>query len=69
MVAAQVFHQREGRPIDMIYGAVTSGTNWQFLQLQGTTIAIDETEYFLNQIEQILGILLLPFRDLAIGPL
>ncbi len=64
MVAAQIFNDREGKPIELIYGAVTSGTNWRFLRLQGQTIEIDESEYFINQIEQILGILLLPFQDL-----
>jgi hypothetical protein len=64
MVAAQIFNDREGKPIESIYGAVTSGTNWRFLRLQGQTIEIDESEYFINQIEQILGILLLPFQDL-----
>jgi hypothetical protein len=67
MVAAQIFNDREGRPIEVIYGAVTSGTNWRFLRLQGQTIEIDETEYFLNQVEQILGVLLIPFGDLARG--
>jgi hypothetical protein len=64
MVAAQIFNQREGKAIEIIYGAVTSGTNWRFLRLQGSTIEIDETEYFINQIDQILGVLLLPFQDL-----
>jgi hypothetical protein len=67
MVAAQIFNDREGRPIEVIYGAVTSGTNWRFLRLQGQTIEIDEAEYFINQVEQILGVLLLPFGDLAIS--
>jgi co-chaperonin GroES (HSP10) len=64
MVAAQIFNDREGKPIEVIYGAVTSGTNWRFLRLQGQTIEIDEAEYFINQIDQILGILLLPFQAL-----
>lgn len=64
MVAAQIFNAREGQPIAAIYGAVTSGTNWRFLRLQGTEIELDETEYFINQVERILGILLLPFQDL-----
>jgi hypothetical protein len=64
MVAAQIFNDREGKPIEVIYGAVTSGTNWRFLRLQGQTIEIDEAEYFINQVEQILGVLLLPFQAL-----
>jgi hypothetical protein len=67
MVAAQIFNDREGKPIEVIYGAVTSGTNWRFLRLQGQTIEIDEAEYFINQVERILGVLLLPFGDLPIG--
>jgi hypothetical protein len=35
------------------------------IQLQ--TIEIDEAEYFINQVEQILGVLLLPFGSLPIG--
>jgi hypothetical protein len=64
MVAAQIFNDREGKPIAVIYGAVTSGTNWRFLRLQGSVIEIDEAEYFINQVDWILGVLLLPFGDL-----
>jgi hypothetical protein len=64
MVAAQIFNQREGKALEVIYGAVTSGTNWRFLKLQGQTIEIDESEYYINQVDRILGILLLPFLDL-----
>jgi len=57
MVAAQIFNQREGNTIPTIYGAVTTGTNWLFLRLTGQTVEIDLTEYYLVQIDQILGIL------------
>ncbi|MFN8494984.1 MAG: hypothetical protein U0350_45695 [Caldilineaceae bacterium] len=57
MVAAQIFNQREGNVIPAIYGVVTTGTNWLFLRLTGQTVEIDLTEYYLVQIDQILGIL------------
>jgi hypothetical protein len=57
MIAAQLFNARLNNAIATIYGAVTSGTNWQFLTLQGTQIKLDTTEYFINDIEKILGIL------------
>ena len=57
MIAAQLFNARSNNPIATIYGAVTSGTNWQFLTLQGTQIKLDTTEYFISDIEKILGIL------------
>ena len=57
MLAAQLFNEREGAPITMVYGAVTSGTNWQFLRLMGKTVEIDLKEYYLVEINKILGIL------------
>ncbi|MGB5771768.1 MAG: hypothetical protein WBM32_18170, partial [Crocosphaera sp.] len=57
MVAAQIFNQREGQPISSILGTVTSGTNWRFLRLQNEEVEIDLTEYYLSDIDKILGIL------------
>jgi hypothetical protein len=57
MVAARLFNEREGSDIRSIYGAVTTGTNWQFLLLERDTIFIDHNERFLNGVGAILGIL------------
>lgn len=57
MVAAQIFNQKENNEIAMILGVVTSGTNWRFLKLQNTDIFIDLTEYYLSDLNKILGIL------------
>lgn len=57
MVAAQLFNQREQNPIDTIYGVVTTGTNWKFLRLIDRQIEIDLKEYYLSEIDKILGIL------------
>ncbi|WP_353735664.1 MULTISPECIES: hypothetical protein [unclassified Okeania] len=57
MIAAKIFNQKEGNNISTIYGAITSGTNWRFLQLQEQNIIIDLTEYYLNQVNLIMGIL------------
>lgn len=69
MVAAQIFNDRQGNAVPRIYGAVTTGTNWRFLLLVGSTIAIDATEYHISQIGKILGILLLPFQTVLVGSL
>ena len=37
MQAARVFNQREGQPDTPVYGAVTTGTVWRFLKLDGAT--------------------------------
>jgi len=57
MLAAQIFNEREGNNIPVVYGAVTSGTNWKFLKLEGKVIEIDLSEYYLKDVNKILGIL------------
>ncbi|MGB7444506.1 MAG: hypothetical protein WA919_25860 [Coleofasciculaceae cyanobacterium] len=58
MVAAQIFNQRQGINISVIYGAVTSGTSWRFLTLSESQVCIDLVEYYINQLDKILGIIL-----------
>lgn len=62
MLAAQMFNTRKGLEMQSIYGAVSTGTNWKFLVLQGNLVKIDLTEYFITQLNHILGILSEPFR-------
>ncbi|MEG4407854.1 hypothetical protein [Microcoleus sp. MON2_D5] len=57
MLAAQIFNKNEGNEIPVIYGTVTTGTNWKFLKLTNQTIEIDLVEYFINDLGKILGIL------------
>lgn len=57
MLAAQQFNESAQSSISTIYGTVTSGTIWQFIQLQGTLVTIDTTEYTLPPVDQVLGIL------------
>lgn len=63
MIAAQIFNEKENHPIKTIYGVVSSGTTWKFLTLENNTVSIDQSEYYINQIEQILGIFLTPIKD------
>jgi activator of 2-hydroxyglutaryl-CoA dehydratase len=57
MVAAQIFNEREENEILTVYGTVTSGTNWKFLKLKGKVVEIDLVEYYLTDVNKILGIL------------
>jgi hypothetical protein len=57
VVAAQLFNQAQGKPIETIYGCVTSGKLWQFLKLKGKDVAIDANEYQVTPVEKILDIL------------
>ena len=57
MIAAQQFNEREGNPIPIIHGVVTTGTNWRFLQLEGNLVRIGKREYYIDSVEKIMGIL------------
>jgi hypothetical protein len=57
MFAAQRFNEQEENPISTIYGAVTTGNLWKFVQLKKADVDIDLTEYSVNQLSKILGIL------------
>jgi hypothetical protein len=58
MLAARLFNAQEDQPISTVYGAVTSGSVWKFLQLVGNTVYIDLEDYYINNAGKILGILL-----------
>ena len=57
MVATQIFNDREGSPQSRIYGAVTIGNSWQFLQLENRVLTVDYRSYDLDELPEILGIL------------
>jgi hypothetical protein len=57
MLAARIFNERAGNEIFTIYGAVTTGSIWKFMKLEGSVIRIDLTEYYLKDVNKILGIL------------
>jgi hypothetical protein len=48
---------RSRNQISPIYGVVTTGEIWKFLRLENQVIEIDLSEYFLNQVNKIMGIL------------
>ncbi len=59
MVAARTLNAQQGNAIPVVYGVVTTGTNWKFLRLSGLAATVDEREYYIDQVGHVLGILLL----------
>ncbi len=58
MYAAQLFNQKKHNDsIKFIYGAVSTGFEWIFLKLENTKINIDTRRYYLNRLEELLGVL------------
>jgi hypothetical protein len=63
MIAAQLFNEREGNEIKLIYGVVTTGELWKFLKLEGKVVSIDLSNYPVVNANKILGILLSTIHD------
>jgi hypothetical protein len=57
MVGAQIFNAQDGYRTPLIYGAVTTGTEWVFLKLEDTTAFIDNRQYNLTHPEELLGVI------------
>ena len=57
MYAAALYNESREHPFQHIYGAVTTGSLWNFLKLTEQTAWIDRDEYHISHISIILGIL------------
>jgi hypothetical protein len=40
-----------------LYGAVTTGTEWQFMKLEGQTVIFDTHRYYIANMDELLGAL------------
>ena len=58
MIAARRFDLRHGRPVERVYGRVTTGELWQFLRLEGNVVTYDTHRYHLQNLDQVLAALL-----------
>ncbi len=63
MIAAQLVNTKADLVNRSVYGCVTTGTDWK-LRLCDRRLAIDQRDYFINEVSSILSILLLPFQQL-----
>ncbi len=57
MVAAQLFNQRHGESISVVYGVVTTGNIWKFLRLSDKVAAVDLAEYHISDVGRVVGTL------------
>ena len=57
MVAARDFNAKAGTAIATVYGVVTTGSAWKFLQLVANALTLDKYEYSHTELGRILGIL------------
>lgn len=57
MLAAQRFNAEKGNNIRAVYGATTTGIDWQFLKLEEKQLHLDMVTYTIERCDRILGIL------------
>lgn len=57
MFASRIFNERTGMLTPIVYGAVSTGTNWRFILLRDNKAYVDLDEYHISQINKLLGIL------------
>ena len=57
MLAAQRFNAEKGNDIRAVYGATTTGIDWQFLKLEDKQLHLDMAIYTIERCDRILGIL------------
>ena len=52
LIAAQIFNAEEGITRETLYGIVSTGEVWKFLQIRGTHATVDTDDYFLTHLTQ-----------------
>lgn len=65
MFAAYLFNAKAQRPAAPTYGVVTAGNLWRFLKLEGKTAFVDRDEYYVSQVDKLLGIFVSLMEDSA----
>lgn len=58
MYAARLYNDGKGANLPTCYGAVTTGSLWNFLKLADNTVWIDSDEYHVSNLPKIIGIFL-----------
>lgn len=56
MVAAQLLNQKRGKDVAAVFGCVTTGSEWRFLKLAAQQLTLDSQEYFIRNVDEILGV-------------
>lgn len=57
MVAVQLYNERWGQSLPAVHGCVTTGEDWQFLRLSGSTATIDKGRLTIDNVGAILAAL------------
>jgi hypothetical protein len=56
LIGAKIYNEKKGVYLKKIYGCVTTGNEWLFMKLEEDCVKINTKLYYLNEIDNILGI-------------
>ena len=57
MVGAKIYNQKDGKNIEIIFGCITTGIDWQLLKLENNIVTIDINLFSIKDLPQLLGVL------------
>lgn len=57
LVGAALAHARDKKPAPRLYGCVTTGVEWRFMQLENQVLTFDTGCYLINDLPTLLGVL------------
>lgn len=57
IIGANHFNEQKKKMIDVVYGCMTTATEWRFLKLIDNTIIFDKQVYFMTKLPELLGVL------------
>lgn len=55
MVGARMINEQDGVNYPVIYGCVTTGSDWQFLKLENQLITVEKNLKYINELPYLLG--------------
>ena len=56
LIGAKIYNEKKGIHLAKIYGCVTTGQEWLFMVLEDDLVKINTKLYYLNEIENVLGV-------------
>ncbi len=57
LLGAHLFNKNHHTPLDVIFGACTTGHEWHFIKLENNTAYFDDNRYYVSDLPQLLGVL------------
>ena len=55
MIGARMINEQDGVNFPVIYGCVTTGTDWQFLKLEDQLVTLERNLKYINELPYLLG--------------